>query len=435
MYFSLSMNSQRLTRVFCLSMCVFLHVGSTFSQILEGKVLEAQGSKELAYVNISVKGTTRGTVSKFDGTFRIDLTDLGPKEDSIAFSIIGYDRKVMPIDLLKENPLVYLTPISFNLESVIVSPKSPEEIIQMAIENIPVNYIKEPFNGTIYYRSEVRLNGMFIESSEAIMKGHIMPVINSLKDTTRLKMLAFRYFDEQEKAIGSITIKKRKKDKVALEGLDTMLIELTYQLSEYFGVYTQIDSNLIKQLYLKGYKKGKEKYWFENMVHTAERNLMKIGFKGRIKMASEIGNILFDEESLSFAAYNYQAETANLKIKALLWLLGIGFKSADAVIRFTSRPSEDGWIPDVMEVNVFVDMEKNKWFRKDIPMVMELTSHMSFLEIESPSTDKCLDGRLIKKKKHLKEQFTSDPESIYWKKYEDIISKKNSDRLIEINSN
>lgn len=410
--------------LFGLFICILLLSDKTFSQIVEGRVMEVSESKELAYVNISVPGTSHGTVSKFDGSYRMDLTDLNSEKDSIVFSIIGYERKSMSIDQLRESPFVYLSPMSFNLESVIVSPKSPEEIIQMAIENIPENYIKDPFNGTIYYRSEMRLNGMFIESCEAIMKGYIMPVVNNLKDTTRLKMLAFKYFDEQEEAINSITIKKRKKEKVALEGLDTMLIALTYQLSEYFGVYTQIDSNLIKQLHLKGYKKGKEKYWFENMVHTGERDLMKIGFKGRIKMASEIGNILFDEESLSFAAYNYQAETANLKIKALLWLLGIGFKSADAVIRVTSRPSEYGWIPDVIEVNVFVDMEKNKWFRKDIPMVMELTSHMSFLEIESPPTDKCLDGMLIHKKKHLKEQFKSDPESIYWKEYEEVISKK-----------
>ena len=418
------MKSQCVVRKYCLCLGILLNSNHILSQALEGRVLEASGTKELAYVNISVIGKTQGTVSKFDGSYRLELADLRPKEDSIAFSIIGYNRKAMSIEQLKEKPVVYLSPMSFNLESVIVSPKSPEEIIQMAIENIPDNYIKEPFNGTIYYRSEMRLNGMFIESSEAIIKGYIMPVMNGIKDTTRLKMLAFKYFDEQENAISSITIKKRKKDKVALEGLDTMLINLTYQLSEFFGVYTQIDSNLIKQLHLKGYKKGKEKYWFENMVHMEDRNLMKIGFKGRIKMASELGNILFDEESLSFAAYNYQVETANLKIKALLWLLGIGFKSADAVIRFTSRPSEYGWIPDVMEVNVFVDMEKNKWFAKDIPLVMELTSHMSFLEIESPPTDKCLDGKLIQKKKHLKEQFMSEPESLYWKEFEAIISKK-----------
>lgn len=407
------------------SLLIFLlGCSSLFAQVVEGLVIDRATMKALPYVNIALLGSTTGTVSKFDGSFRIDLTENKENGDSLAFSIIGYEKKVISASMIVENKKVFLNPMAVNLESVIVSPKSPEEFIQMAIDAIPNNYIDEAFNGTVYYRSELRLNGMFIESSEAILKGYIMPVVNNRKDSTRIKMLAYKYFDEQEAAINSISIQKRKKEKLALDGLDTTLIDLTYQLSEFFDVYTQIDSNLIKQLHLKGHQTGKEKYWFENMVQLEDRNLYKIGFRGRLKMASQKGNLLLDEESLAFTNYNYQVETSNLKIKALLWVMGIGFKKADAVIRFTSIPTEKGWIPDVMEINVFVNMEKNRWFAKDIPIVIELTSHMSFLDVNIPADDKCLEGNLVKKKKHLKEQFKSDPNNIMWSRWSEAIEKR-----------
>ena len=395
-----------------------------YAQVLEGKVIDRSKNEGLAYVNIALKGTSLGTVSKFDGSFRIDITDNPASLDSLQFSIIGFEKRTIHIDELSKQKTVYLNPTSVNLESVIVSPKSPEEYIQLAIENIPDNYINEAFNGTFYFNTEIRLNGMFIESTEAIIKGYIMPVAGEYSDTTRLKLLAFKYFDQQEDAIESVRMKKRKKEKLALDGLDTTLIELAYELGKEFGPYTQIDSNLIKQLYLHGYEKGKEKYWFENMVQHEDRDLMKIGFKGRVKMASQRGNLLLDEESLAFDSYNYQIETSNLKIKALLLIMGIGFKKADAIIRFTSKPTEKGWIPDLLDINVFVDMEKNKWFAKDIPIVIELKSHISFLEIDVPATDNCLDGQLIKKGKHLKEQFKSDPNSEAWKEYAPLIKSK-----------
>jgi len=412
----------RLILVFLFAIFCFTNL---HGQIIKGVVKDKISKATVPYVNIAVTGSRQGTVTKYDGTFRFDLSDREKtSSDSLSFSCIGYKKITIAIKKLADSQVVFLVPHSVNLESVIVSPRSPEEYIQMAIDNIPQNYINEPFNGTIYFRSEIRLNGMFIESQEAIMKGHIMPVTGQFKDTTRLRMLAYKYFDEQDEAIESIIIKKRKKEKAALEGLDSTLIDLTRQLSEFFGVYTQIDSNLIKQLHSEGYKKGKEKYWFEHMVRHKDRNLMKIGFKGRVTMASQKGNLLLDEESLAFVAYNYQLASSNMKIKAILLLFGIGFKGADVVIQFTSIPSDNGWIPDILDVNVFVEMEKNRWFAKDVPIVIEMSSHMSFLEIQTPSTDKCLDGLIIKKGKHLKEQFTSDPENPLWEKYRKVIENK-----------
>lgn len=393
-----------------------------YAQILEGTVYDQSTGKPLSYVNIAISGTHSGTISGHDGHFRLDVSN--HSKDSLSFSIVGYRKKKHSVKAALEKKNFELLPEAINLESVIVSPLSPEEYIRRGIENIPQNYVNEPFNGTMYYRSEVRLNGNFIEASEAIIKGYIMPVTGKDADSTRLQMMAYKYFDEQEEAMNSITIKKKRKEKPAIKGLDSTLLDLTQQLSEFFGVYTQVDSNLIKQMYDHGYNKGKEKYWLESLVQQEGRNLIKIGFKGGIKMASQQGELLLDEKSLAFVGYNHQIKSSNLKIKALLWVLGIGFKKADVIIQFTSIPTEEGWLPDILDVTAFVDMEKNRWFAKDVPIRVEIKTHISFLEVEAPATDLCLQGKVIEKEKHLKDQFDSDPGNPLWGEYKERIRKK-----------
>lgn len=396
------------------------------AQVIKGTVKDRADNKPIPYVNIVIKGGLLGTVSKYDGSFSIDISSRTQGRDSLIFSVIGYKTVSLHMNQIKDSAEVKMVKTSVSLKSVIVSPRTPEEYIQMAIDNIPENYIDKPFNGTIHFKTEIKLNGKFIESSEAIIKGYIMPVMGEMKDSTRLKMLAFKYFDEEEEAINSIISKKRKKkgNKMAIEGLDSAMLDLTAEMSKSFGIYTQLDSNMIKQLYLKGKPDLKTKYWFEHMVMNKDRNLMKIGFKSNIEnIAKQRGDLFLDEESLAFEAFNTQIYSSKLKIKLLLMVFGIGFKGFEAVIRFNSIPSDLGWIPDLTNVNIFVDMEKNKWFAKDIPIQIEVSSYVRFLKVEVPATDECLKGELIKKKIPLRDQFESDPNNPLWKEFEQELKR------------
>lgn len=396
-----------------------------FGQSIKGVVLDKLTEKPLAYVNIAVPGTKTGTVSRHNGRFSLDVSPPTKGTDTLRFSIIGYQPYDLKLENSPDSVIVRMEPESFLLESVIISPRKPEEYIQMAIDRIPENYIDKPFNGIFYFRTMIRLNGKFIESSESIIKGYIMPVTGEYDDETRLELLAFKYFDEEKEAISTIVKKKRKnkEDKMALKGLDSILVNLSRGLSENFGIHTQIDSNLIKQLHLKGYPDVKANYQLEHVVRNEDRNLMKIGFDGKIKYASQMGNLLLEENSLAFEAFNVQINSDSWRIKALALILGIGFKGFDVVMRFKSIPSEEGWIPDLMNVDIFLDMEKNRWFAKDIPIKIEASTYMRFLEVEVPASDKCEDGRIIKKGIPIKDQFEPDNNTEIWKKHEHMINR------------
>ncbi len=75
---------------------LILQAGSyLFAQELEirGKVTSAEDGTALAFANIEVKGTTRGTVADIDGTFRLKAN----KGDTLVVSIVGYARKEIAI--------------------------------------------------------------------------------------------------------------------------------------------------------------------------------------------------------------------------------------------------------------------------------------------------------------------------------------------------
>ena len=396
------------------------------SQVIEGLVLDKSTREGIPYVNISIPGSGLGTVSQFDGHFKLDAGDRPAGMDSLVFSVVGYIKKGILIREEMDTIFVMLEPASFGLDAVLVSPKSPEEYIQMAVDKIPDNYIDKAFNGTLYQRSLIRLNGHFLESTEAIMKGYIMPVVDDKKDSTRIKMLAFKYFDEEEKALGSIVTKKRKKkpNKVAIEGLDSIMVNLGKDISEGFDIYTQVDSNFIKQLYHEGPQIEKTRFWFGKLLFRGKRQVLNIGFKGRLGgVAEQHGRVLLDYESLAIESFGIQIRTSSLKIKALLLLFGIRFHGADVVVRFNSIPTDKGWIPDLMSIDVFVDLEKIRIFSKNVPVMVEVNTYTRFLDVEVPGSDECRTGQLVKKHTALKKQFKSDPSDPLWEKYADQIKK------------
>ncbi|MEQ9062923.1 MAG: carboxypeptidase-like regulatory domain-containing protein [Vicingaceae bacterium] len=398
--------------------------GQLSGQVIEGLVLQTDRKTTIPYVNIRIGGTAIGTVSQFDGRFKLDVSERPKTKDTLIFSAIGYENKVIPITAEMDTIYVTLTPTSVGLDAVLVSPKNPEELIAAAAENIPENYAKEAFNGTLYQRQMIRLNGKYLESSEAILRARVAPIVNSMSDTTSIKMLAFKHFDEESQAIKTIISKKRKNkpDKMAIEGMDSVMISLSREISENFDIYTQVDSNYIRQLYMKGPQTDKTKFWFENIIQREGRQLINIGFKGRVGgIANQQGQILMDYESLAIKSFIIQLRTSSFKLRMLLKLVGINFNGADVVFKFNSIMTEEGWIPDLMSADVFVDMEKIKLFSPNIPIRIEINTQTRYLDIDIPATDDCKGKGVVKRNTALKDQFESDTNNPLWNEYDQKI--------------
>ena len=158
----------------CLTWLTILNT-ALLSQNVTARIVDGNTGEAIPYANVLVSGSRYGTVTKSDGSFQIDKEEAESSGDSILISIIGYRGKAVSIRSLVDGDTIPLHAQAVQLDAAIVTPKSPGEYIRMAIREIPVNYASQAFNAVIYYKSSLKLNGRFIGSTEAIMKGYIMP--------------------------------------------------------------------------------------------------------------------------------------------------------------------------------------------------------------------------------------------------------------------
>src|SRR5690606_10715690 len=66
---------------------LFFHLIFFAQQTVKGKIMDKASSTPLLGVNVLVKGTTKGTISDFDGNYEIHQVSNG---DILVFTSIGY---------------------------------------------------------------------------------------------------------------------------------------------------------------------------------------------------------------------------------------------------------------------------------------------------------------------------------------------------------
>jgi hypothetical protein len=104
---------------------------NTFSQSREYKVISEGTTTGIAYVNIGVIGRNIGTVTDESGRFRLDFAELNDN-DSLRFSMIGYESGIYTVALLKSNPSasVFLRSRTYELpEMKVVYPRGKDILI------------------------------------------------------------------------------------------------------------------------------------------------------------------------------------------------------------------------------------------------------------------------------------------------------------------
>jgi hypothetical protein len=95
----------------------------------QGKVLSSETKSGIGFVNIGIIGKNVGTVADKLGSFSIVLDDIY-NDDSLRFSMIGYESKSFLVKYFKENSIktVYLNPKSYYLTEVKVFYHRTKEI-------------------------------------------------------------------------------------------------------------------------------------------------------------------------------------------------------------------------------------------------------------------------------------------------------------------
>jgi hypothetical protein len=112
-----------------LLLIILVFTGRGFSQSFQGKVLSSDTKSAIGFVNIGIIGKNVGTVSDKFGDFTIELDNVY-NNDSIRFSMIGYESKSFKVEYFKENSIktIFLDPKSYFLTEVKVYYHKTREI-------------------------------------------------------------------------------------------------------------------------------------------------------------------------------------------------------------------------------------------------------------------------------------------------------------------
>ena len=142
-----------------------------------GIIAAADSSMPVPFANISIKGSTRGTISDFVGFFSIPVN----KRDTIIFSCVGYKRawiiipdtiktgKYSMIKALKNDTIMLRTaevrplPPLDQFKQVFLTKKIPDDNLEHAKKNLERAEMKARFNalpndGYLNYRYAVQQN-------------------------------------------------------------------------------------------------------------------------------------------------------------------------------------------------------------------------------------------------------------------------------------
>ncbi|WP_083639043.1 carboxypeptidase-like regulatory domain-containing protein [Algoriphagus marinus] len=138
--------------LFVLSVLLFPLLG--YSQgLVSGKVIRADNSEPVPFVNIIITELGKGTVSTMDGDFNFRLPANAEPEMEIIFSHIGFESTRMKVADLGSSTLeVEMIPSEYDLDQAIVLDFSPEVILERVKDNLINTQYGKPHEMEVFYR-------------------------------------------------------------------------------------------------------------------------------------------------------------------------------------------------------------------------------------------------------------------------------------------
>ncbi|MCD7900812.1 MAG: carboxypeptidase-like regulatory domain-containing protein [Bacteroides sp.] len=291
------------TAIFCV-LCVCSPILSSKNRkspdyvTVSGVVKDQQTRKTLEYVNISVPGTSIGTVTNSEGGFTIKVAD-SIQAKRLEISYLGYMNQIVTLkgeDL--EDITVLLSSNANTLPEVVVRAMDPLKLVQEAASKVPVNNSVSPNLLTGFYRETVRKRRNYINVTEAVINIYKTPYSEDV-DRDRVQVFKGRQL-------------------VSPKAGDTLIVKL--QGGPIGAIYGDVVKNrdlILGEEALKDYK-----FKMETPVMLDERPHYVVSFEPQRIQPYPLfyGKLYIDEGNLSFtqAEFSYNMKDRNKITNAIL---------------------------------------------------------------------------------------------------------------------
>lgn len=142
---------------------------------ISGVVKDKSNKKRLEYVNISIPGSSIGTVTNADGEFSFKVKD-SIHARKMAVSHLGYYNTEIPLAGENiEDQTIWMTPYVNMLDEVIIHARDARYLVEEAIRKIPENYNPKASMLTGFYRETAQKGRRYISISEAVIDVYKTP--------------------------------------------------------------------------------------------------------------------------------------------------------------------------------------------------------------------------------------------------------------------
>ena len=334
---------------------------------ISGVVKDRQTRKRLEYVNISVPGTSVGTITNNDGEFTIKVANF-LRARQVEVSHVGYLNSLIPLvkgDI--EGVEVMLEPNTNTLDEVIVRAGEPRRIVEQAIMRIGSNYLSTGSKLTGFYRETAQKGRRYVDISEAVIE--IYKSSYARRDVHR---------DRVSISKGRRLLSQRAKDTLAVKMLGGP------NLSVYVDAVKNPDLLLDPEV-MQYYS-----YRMEESVMIDERPQYVISFQPAavLPYALYYGKLYIDKERLSFSRMEFflsmddrqKATEAILRRKPL----GLRFKPIDVAFLVTYK-ERDGisYLSYIRNTVRFKCDWKRRLFSTNYTMVSEMVVTDGVMQDES----------------------------------------------------
>ncbi len=265
---------------------------------VSGVVKDKQNKKRLEYVNISIPGSTSGTITNEEGEFSFKIKDASHVK-AVEVSHIGYYNNKVTLNGGDISDLtVWMTPYENMLDEIIIHAREPRLIVEEAVRKIPANYSKKTNMLTGFYRETAQKGKRYINISEAVIDIYKTPY-NESADRDRVQIYKGRKLLSQKKS-------------------DTLAVKLLGGPT--MSVYVDIVKNpdVLLDLECLPYYTFK----MEESTNIDNRPQYVISFQPQVIMpyALYYGKLYIDKERLSFtrAEFNLSMDDRNKATQAIL---------------------------------------------------------------------------------------------------------------------
>lgn len=136
---------------------------------VRGYIISSEDQEPVVFASVFMDSLNIGTVSNSEGRFLFKVP-LTYKHLPIVVSSLGYKKKYIYLSDIREGQnKIELEPAIIPIEEVTIKRIDPLVLMDLAVQNIALNYSKDPVAMTGFYREAIKKNRNYISVGEAVL--------------------------------------------------------------------------------------------------------------------------------------------------------------------------------------------------------------------------------------------------------------------------